>query len=363
LAYAHKVLIEGGVAARDMTEMFGDRIILVCDLGGGTFDLTLMKIRPNYTFDVIATAGDAQLGGEEWDKVLEDLLVQHYSRCFMSNPRENAGLMQSLRVKAVDAKHALSKSPRVSVSLEESNRREDVVITRAEFQEKAEYLLLRIRDTLTEMLERRNLPPSGIETLIAIGGSSRMPMIGSLLREIVKREFDQSLEPDTAVSQGAAIYAGYRARHPKLKRVHIRTVNPHALGLVAFHKQSGKYVNDVLINANQRTLTTRKRSYPVLEGARQVRLVVIQGELPDPHECVMLGEVVLPKLPPEYLTGANVEVEFTFQKNGLLHVEGRVVSSDGSSSGQVGLDIHVKGDMSQAQVAEAADFLSGISID
>jgi hypothetical protein len=127
-----------------------------------------------------------------------------------------------------------------------------------------------------------------------------MPMIIHKLEGTTKRQIDMAFRP-TAVSQGAALFAAYRQGHGKLQKIRVRTVNPHALGLKVFSRKAGKHVNDVLIRSNQPTLTKEKRMYPVAKGATEINLIILQGELEDPRDCVVLGTTIIPNLDPEKL--------------------------------------------------------------
>ena len=361
LAYAHKLMQAGGQAAWEMTEFFGDRIILVYDLGGGTFDLTLMRVKPDYTYEVLATAGDPRLGGEDWDDVLEKLLVAKYIELFQSNPGD-PGTMQDLRRKAVQAKHTLSESGRATVEITLGDQTHEAVLTRGEFQKQSEPLVFRTELILQEMMGSAKMEYGTIESVLAIGGSSRMPMIIHKLEGTTKRQIDMSLSPDTAVSQGAALFAAYRQGHGKLQKIRVRTVNPHALGLKVYSRKASKHVNDVLIRSNQPTLTQVKRIYPVAKGASEIKLIILQGELEDPGDCIILGNTTIPGLDAEKLAGAKVVVGFSFQENGLLAVEAQVQPADGSPAVPLKFEMSVEGNMSAAQVTEAEEALAGITI-
>lgn len=359
LAYAHLLMQSGGTAAWEMQEG-GERKILVYDLGGGTFDLTLMRVSTDYTHRVLATNGDPRLGGEDWDDVLQDILVRKFMDVFEENPHAEPGTMQDLRGKAVQAKHTLSEAPTATVDLEKGGTTKKVVVSRAEFAKQAEALVLRTEMILNEMLEKADIPIGAVESVLAIGGSSRMPMIQRRLERLTSRQIDMCLSPDTAVSQGATLFGAYRRGHPKLKKIRVRTVNPHALGLMVYSRGKGKHVNNVLIHANEPTQTQCRRAYPVARGAAEINLVVLQGEAEDPDDCVTLMNKPLP-VPAEALDGAKVEVAFSFQENGLLAVEAELHSASGARV-PIAFEVHVAGGMSAKQVQQAGDALAGITI-
>lgn len=362
LAYAHKLMQAGGDAAWEMAELFGNRMILVYDLGGGTFDLTLMTVQQDNTYRVLATAGDPRLGGEDFDDVLEELLVAKYIEQFGEDPKANPHLMQELRIKAVQVKHSLSETPRVTVELTHGDVTKPVQIIQFDFKKQAERLVYRTEMILHDMFSTHKKDWRDVETVLAIGGSSRMPMIVHHLEGLAQRQIDMSLSPDTAVSQGAALFAAYRQGHGKLKKIRVRTVNPHALGLKVYSRKQGKHVNDVLIRSNLPTLTKVKRIYPVAKDATEIKLVILQGELEDPKDCVPLGVTTIPGLDLAKLAGAKVEVAFNFQENGLLAVEAEVQPADGAPHATIRFDVNVEGSMSPAQVAEAEEWGTGITI-
>jgi molecular chaperone DnaK len=362
LAYANKIMQAGGDDAWEMQEFFGDRIILVYDLGGGTFDLTLMKVKSDYTYEVIATNGDPRLGGEDWDDVLEKMLVMQYMLVHGENPAAEPGTMQDIRSKAVQAKHTLSESPRAIVELVKGEESKKVVVLQADFMRESEPLVFRTEMILHEMMNGAKMPMSSVESVLAIGGSSRMPMIQSRLENLTKRKLDMSLSPDTAVSQGAALFAAYRKGHAKLKKIRVRTVNPHALGLMVYSRSQEKHVNKVQIHANQPTMMRSKRVYPVAKGATEINLVVLQGEAESPEDCVVLMNKPLPLPAHEALDGARVVVAFSFQENGLLLVEAELHSADGHTVVPVRFDVVVEGSMSAQEVEAAGEVLTGITI-
>lgn len=364
LAYGHTLLAGGGFhGGGELDELFSDAPILVYDLGGGTFDLTLMHLETDYTFRVIATAGDDQLGGEDWDKELTNHFAERYGELFGVSAQGNNALLQELRVKAQEAKISLSERPRVEVELRHEDRVETVEIARGAFELMCAHLVDRTRSTLEEMLEKAGKTFSHFDFVLLIGGSSRMPMISKMLESETGRRLDMSLPPDTAVSKGAALYAAHQTGDRSMMGVSVKTVNPHALGLLAFDRKKKQHVNDVLIRANEPTETSVAKTYPVLKGATRVKLTVLQGELRDPDACVRLGEAEIPEMDADLLAEATVQVTFSFQQNGLLSIRGLVEPAGGKPPVEVTFDIQVEGSMTEDDVIASEANLCGIAID
>jgi molecular chaperone DnaK (HSP70) len=271
--------------------------------------------------------------------------------------------MQELLTKAREAKIILSERPRASVELQSGEQRHLVEIKRGDFENLTQYLIDRTRATLESMLQKKDMRYGHLSFVLLVGGSSRMPMVRKMLEREVGRHLDVSLPPDTAVSQGAALYAAYCAGDRSMRGVRVKTVNSHALGLLALSRKRQAHVNDVLIRANEPTETEATKSYPVMPGANRIRLVVLQGELPDPEDCVRLGEVRMPDLPPDLLAGARVHVTFGFQQNGLLRVRGVLEPSGGRDPVEVHLELNVEESMTPEDVTESMATLAGIEIE
>ncbi|MHC4398978.1 MAG: Hsp70 family protein [Planctomycetota bacterium] len=369
LAYGHVLLKGKGFYWRDeeLENLFSDKVILVYDLGGGTFDLTMMRMRKDYTFETMATAGDYALGGVDWDKALADHLEMQFRDLYEENPKGTPQIEQEIRIKATDAKISLSERSRVPVNLcrlyrgqEETNA---VDVARGDFEAMTAHLADRTRATLESMLEEKKMGYGHVDLILLIGGSSRMPMIRKMLEREIGRPINMSLSPDTAVANGAALFAAYRVGDKSMEGIGVETVNPHALGLLAHHRKLDKKVNDVLIEANQPTETEVTKSYPVKKGAKEVNLVVLQGELSEPEDCVPLGKVKIPNLSAEILDGAKVEVTFSFQQNGLLQVKGVVRPARDADPVKVDFDVAVEGAMSEDEITEAETALAGIEIE
>ena len=366
LAYGHIIRQDRGGESwgeETLDQLFSDEIILVYDLGGGTFDLTLMQLGSDGSFKVLATDGDPILGGENWDQALAEHFVEEYAGFFGINPQRNPELMQELLTKAREAKITLSERPRASVKLRNGELGHTIEVKRGDFENLTEHLIDRTRATLESMLDRKEMRYGHLSFILLVGGSSRMPMVRKMLAREVGREIDASLPPDTAVSQGAALYAAYRLGDLSMRGVKVKTVNPHALGLMAYSRKQQTHVNDVLILANEPTEKEATKSYPIARGAKRIRLVVLQGELPDPEDCVRLGEVRFPHLPPELLDGAKVHVTFSFQQNGLLRLKGILEPGSGCDPVEVNLELVVEESMTPDDVSEAIVTLAGIEIE
>ena len=360
IAYGHMLVQKGGFER--MGDVYLDQEVLVYDLGGGTFDATLMKLRRDNTFEVLGTHGDERLGGEDWDNVLLDMIVEHYQALTNQDPRGNTELLQELRLKATAAKETLSAAKQVEISFPIDGQERTCVITRPDFIQKTKHLIARTQATLEEMLERCGRNWSHIDRVLMVGGSSRMPSVFLMLEKCTNRPLDRSLSPDTAIAMGAALFGALRAGEKGLPVEGVITVNSHPLGLMVRSRQTRGVFNDVLLKANQPTEFAVTRTYGVQPGMKSLTLAILLGDARDPQACTNLGRGTIPSLPPDLKPDDHIDVKFCFLKNGLLNVEGVVRRTEGPPL-QLQFDIQVEGTMTEAEVDAARITLMGVQIE
>ncbi len=309
--------------------------IVVYDLGGGTFDVSLLEIDGS-TFRTIATDGDVQLGGQDFDQ----RLVHHLAEQFLaahgvdprSDPRDAFQLWQDART----AKHALSAYPSTPVVIFHAGLRMRVDLARETFEELVRDLLERTKETTDMLVRNAGLAWREIDRVLLSGGAVRMPMVGRMVRELTGKEPQLAPPPDEAVARGAALYAGMLLGHPVAggrRRCELIHVNSHSLGVVGFDRATDQPVNAVLIPRNTPIPAEMIRSFRTQEdGQRSVVVPVVEGESERPEFCVPLGKCVVRDLPPGLPKGTKVEVAYRYLANGRLAVSASVPST-GHSAG------------------------------
>ena len=358
IAYGNK-LFSGHrrFADQELEEMFTDETLLVYDLGGGTFDATIMRLGKDAKFEVIATAGDWELGGEDWDDVLLNAIVDAYELSIGEDVRTCKEHMQELRRFAIDAKKTLSERPRVDLNIAVSGSRATVTLSRGDFERDSLYLLTRTTDTVSEMLRDNQMDWNYIDRILLVGGSSRMPMVHKQLHRITGREFDMSLPPDTAIAQGAALFAAFHAGNANVSVSDVVTVNSHPIGLAVHNRKTNRVVNDVILKANTPTLTAEFREYDVPDPDLGVQLVILLGN-DDPSACARLGRVWITGIP-KGARKPKVRVSYCFQENGMLAVEGVVIHKGGQPI-KAKTELAIEGKMPEDEVEDAVQTLKGI---
>ena len=197
----------------------GERKLLVFDLGGGTFDVTVMDIRGT-RLTTLASDGNAELGGKDWDDQLLNYVAEQFDEKFGVDPRDDPAPYQELYERVLHAKVSLSSKERAIVPVNYRGRRMVVPVTQSLFEKLSSSLVQQCEDTCNIVLEKANLRWSDLDDVLLVGGSTRMPMIRSLLHRLAGKPPDTSVNPDECVSVGAALAGVFRHRpsHPALRQ-------------------------------------------------------------------------------------------------------------------------------------------------
>jgi molecular chaperone DnaK len=296
--------------------------ILVYDLGGGTFDVTVMEIRGS-DFVALATDGDVQLGGYDWDRRLVDLAAEAFFREHSLDPREDAVAAGKLWRECENAKRVLSARRKTAIAFDYRGQGSRVEITREEFEEKTRDLVDRTRFTTSQTLKAAGLQWTDVDRILLAGGSTRMPMVRRMLREISGREPDTRVAADEAVAHGAALRAGQILSETRGKPAAfgIKNVNSHSLGVVGTDPETKRKRNGILIPRNTRLPVTAKRTFKTQkENQKSILVEVVEGESPSPEDCTPIGRCTVSRLPPNLPRQSPIEVFFRYRQDGRLKV-------------------------------------------
>ncbi len=336
-----------GALAYGLAQDAEDGVFLVYDLGGGTFDVTVIEKSGN-EFITLATDGDVELGGKDWDERLLNHLAEKFLDEFGVDPREDPQATSYLAVSAEEAKKTLSRRDATTVPVSYKGHWGNYEVTRREFEDLTEDLLAVTQLTTEMVLEEAGITWEGVDKVIPTGGSTRMPMVQDLLASMSAREVKLEVPVDEAVAAGAAIHAAVctldaeSAIHElsaeaaeKLGRVRTVDVAAHALGLIIKDAQTLAYRNDVLIKKNTRLPTSVTKTYQTAQdGQQRIFLQVVQGDAPDPTANITIGQVVVSDLPAGRPAGALVKVTYSYDRKGRIHVAaedvqtGKVVATE-----------------------------------
>lgn len=299
---------------------------MVLDLGGGTFDVSILEIFDNI-MEVHASAGDNFLGGEDFVELLAmDFLNRHQLKRDTLSRQELAYLLNAIE----QAKIRLSSSETVETRLTLGGKAYEWNMDAGRFEQLAAPLLARMRAPIERALRDARLAPADLAEIVIVGGASRMPMVARLVTRMFGRLPLRNINPDEAIARGAAVMAGLKMRDAALQEVVMTDVCPYTLGVEVQDgteevRQHGIF--SPIIERNSVVPTSKEaRYYPVQDHQAHIDLKIFQGESPRVANNVYLGElrVALPNAP---INESAVDVRFTYDVNGLLEVEAKVPSS------------------------------------
>lgn len=312
-------------------------LVLVYDLGGGTFDVTLMEINQNQ-FATIATAGDVYLGGIDWDQRLFEYAQNQIESEHQISLNDDASFQEKLLSQCVRAKKTLSARNDTVIRIDHHGQRYAVPITRAQFEELTADLIERTRLTTEKLLRDAAIEWTDLTKLILVGGSTRMPMVLNMLEKYSGVQIDRSLSPDEAVAHGAAIYAGILLKHGEgaLSGLTITNVNSHDLGVLGIDPENGKPRRKVLIPRNYQLPTkATKRFQTSKDGQQKVVVQIVEGGTDQGLGATTIGKCVVSDLPPDIKKGTEVVVGFNYSVAGRLEVTARIPALNVSANSTI----------------------------
>jgi molecular chaperone DnaK len=316
--------------------------ILVYDLGGGTFDVTILEISgtkaSGFQFRAIATDGDVQLGGKDFDARLVEYLAEAFVQEHHTDPRQDPHSASQLWIDAQRTKHTLSQRSNTSVVVHHAGLRSNIAVTRELFEQLTCDLLERTETTTSLVVREAGLSWDQIDRVLLVGGSSRMPAVSEMLQRVSGREVDRSLSPDEAVAHGAALHAAniIQTAASGASMCKLININSHSLGVRGIDNQTRRPVNGVMIPKNTALPCTVQKTFSTIENDQQsVRIVVLEGESHRPEDCIQLGDCVIRDLPPGLPKGSQIEVAYRYGTDGRLAVSARLPATRRSASVEI----------------------------
>jgi molecular chaperone DnaK len=303
--------------------------VLVYDLGGGTFDVTVMDVKGK-EFRAVATDGDIRLGGLDWDM----RLVNHVAEAFVKehgvDPREDEDTRGRLLVDCNAAKETLTVRDRASINCLQGSYAIRVEVTRKEFEDMTLDLLDRTDFTVRQTLKAAGSAWTDIDRVLLVGGSSRMPAVRSMIEALSGREPDTSLSPDQAVAHGAAIRSAIiQGGSEDFKATRIKNVNSHSLGVVATEIDTKIRRVVHLIPRNTPLPVVARQVFKIHKKNQESLLVkIVEGESENPDDCSTVGRCSIWDLPEELPVGTPIEVRFAYKENGRLKIKVKIGGDD-----------------------------------
>ncbi len=332
-----------------------ENMFLVIDLGGGTFDVTLLNMFDGI-MEVTASTGDAFLGGEDFTDVLAHLIAEKIGDEWTSLGAE---LQEQIRARADAAKTHLSRDEKYVVQTMKEGQTHDIEVTRDEFERASKPLLSKILRTIERCIYDSEIDPNDLDRIILVGGATRMPMIRNLVARHLKKFPEFSIDPDHAVALGAAIQAALVTEDKAVEDVVLTDVSPFTVGIETSRDEDGGTRIDGLftpIIERNTPLPASRESYfsTMVDNQQALRISVYQGEAPMVSENVFIGEFSLnvPRAP-KGQEGINLRI--SYDTSGLIEVD----ATSGSTGNQKNLVITSNtAGLSKSDIEKRLKFLS-----
>lgn len=324
--------------AYGLNEKTEEETVLIYDLGGGTFDVTIAKINKD-KIDILGSDGNHELGGKDWDDCIARYLVQEFNEKYGIDLSEDEEMVASLLVTAENVKRQLTAKDEVVVPIIYKDIKGQVTITEELFEEISSFLLGATKELTNHLIESIGLSWSDIRGTILVGGSTRMRMIHNYVKEMSGKEALAGINLDEAVALGAAIRANIDDRGKRIKNnflgklrekkmgiiagaKEVSDVTAHALGMVAVNTEGDKYINSVIIPKNATIPLINKKEYNFRTHLKEneLEVYVLQGSYERVLDNIILDKYVITKIEKTNRNPSVIEVSYKYTSNGVVDV-------------------------------------------
>ncbi|HEY5035695.1 MAG TPA: Hsp70 family protein [Chthoniobacterales bacterium] len=316
-----------------------DQTVFVFDLGGGTFDVTLMRIEA-HRLEMVATNGDHRLGGKDWDDIIVNWVAEEFDRQHGENPLLDLQSYQDLQSRALAAKIQLSSRPRTTIVHNHNGKSIKLELTREHFEEMTRHLVEKCKAICEIVMREAKMQWSDVDKILLVGGMTRMPMVRAMIGDLTSVPLAEDVNPDEAVAVGAAIQAVLSLLHeeeisgekmlPAETRqqfssregglIQVRNITSHTLGVVLWDEtQLEEYVFPMIRKMTPMPATAKNSFGTATANMQRAIVRIVEGESTLPAECTPLG-ICDVELPPFLPKGSPVELTYEYNANQVLEV-------------------------------------------
>ncbi len=298
-----------------------DKTLMVYDLGGGTFDVTIVRISKG-NIEVVGTDGNHILGGKDWDAAIVKYICDQFIDEYDVDPRDDLSAKNELIVAAEGYKKTLSIAETVSIPVNFEGYSSKYTLSRDEFESMTEYLLIATKEVCTNLMDGLGLTWTDIDEILLVGGSTRMPAVARFLRDMTGREVVAHGDTDLAVAKGAAIVGAlYTSNATGLRAMQVSDVTAHSLGALSVSQDGTKYVNEIILKKNSKVPCSERKHFTIKKGnmTDKIEVYTLQGESRMPLDCTVLAKVVISGF---YNNGQglDLDIEYTYDENGVVNI-------------------------------------------
>jgi molecular chaperone DnaK len=321
------------------TELADEQRIMVYDLGGGTFDLSLVKYHKNEV-TVIASSGDLHLGGIDWNRILLDAIAKQFKKEFGVDPRTDPESLQFLALEVENTKRSLTVRPKAALTCQHDGHRKSYQVEQTQFERLTSKLVEKTCDITKNMLKDNKIGWANVDVILTVGGASRMPMVRNGMKKLGGRTLNTSLSPDQSIAHGATYYAGMLLTNSdfaksilneeataRLSSIKQQSVNARGLGILVRDAQDNR-IPHFLMPANTPLPASVKQTFgTVIPNQRRVHLKIVESGTVADQQYVELGTCVIEDLPPNLPENSEIEVKISYDTQARVHVSAKDVTS------------------------------------
>ncbi len=298
-----------------------DKTVMVYDLGGGTFDVTIVRINKG-NIEVVGTDGNHILGGKDWDAAIVKFICDQFIDEYDIDPRDDLPTKNELIVAAEGYKKTLSIAETVTIPINYEGYSAKYTLTRDEFESMTEHLLIATKEVCQNLMGDLGLAWTDIDEILLVGGSTRMPAVSRFLKDMTGREVIAHSDTDLAVAKGAAIVGAlYSSSATGLRAMMVTDVTAHSLGVLAVSQDGNSFVNNIMIKKNSKVPSSARKQFKINKGnmTNKIEVYTLQGESRMPLDCNVLAKVVITGF---YNNGQGlvVDIEYNYDQNGVVNI-------------------------------------------